>query len=94
MKYDKAGEYTIKYKSTDECGNETVEERQVLVAREIQAGEHITLEQDGDTIIINGACCDKEELLAILGYEEVTISKTDVNGESITVKCLGYVVEE
>ena len=31
MKYDNAGEYTINYKSVDDCGNETRETRTVFV---------------------------------------------------------------
>lgn len=31
MKYDKAGEYTLTYKATDECGNETTATRQIVV---------------------------------------------------------------
>lgn len=33
----------------------------------------------------------KEEILSILGYEEITISKTDANGDTVTAYVAGRV---
>lgn len=35
----------------------------------------------------------KDELLALLGYEEIPISETDVNGRTVTAYVLGRVEE-
>ena len=34
MKYEEAGTYRLYYKATDECGNEDIESRQIIVGEE------------------------------------------------------------
>lgn len=76
MKYDKAGVYEVPLSATDECANETVEEREVLVARNVIAGDNITLEQDGNNVTINADVCG-----ALDDCQTITEMQTEIEGK-------------
>ena len=76
MKYDKAGVYEVPLSATDECANETVEEREVLVARNVIAGDNITLEQDGNDVTINADVCG-----ALDDCQTITNMQTEIEGK-------------
>lgn len=76
MKYDTAGVYEIPLSATDECANETVEEREVLVARNVIAGDNITLEQDGNNVTISADVCG-----ALDECQTITEMQTEIEGK-------------
>lgn len=76
MKYDKAGVYEVPLSATDECANETVEEREVLVARNVIAGDNITLEQDGNNVTISADVCG-----ALDECQTITEMQTEIEGK-------------
>ena len=89
MKYDEAGVYEVPLSATDECSNETVRNREVLVAREIIAGDNITLEQDGNTVTISADVCGAlDECPTIEQIVEDIRGKQDTltAGENITIE--------
>lgn len=49
MRYNEAGTYTLEYKAVDECGNETIAERTVVVS--VPVTKHTVLYEDGFFII-------------------------------------------
>lgn len=89
MKYDTAGVYEVPLSATDECANETVEEREVLVARNVIAGDNITLEQDGNNVTINADVCGAlDDCQTITDMQTEIDSKQDAltAGQNITIE--------
>lgn len=80
MKYDTAGVYEVPLSATDECANETVEEREVLVARNVIAGDNITLEQDGNNVTISADVCG-----ALDECQTITDMQTEIEGKQDTL---------
>lgn len=66
----------------------------VTIANGVISATDTTYTAGNNITITNGqisATFTKAQLLEILGYEEITISKTDSNGNTVTAKVLGYI---
>lgn len=77
MKIDTEGVYTLQYTAEDECGNETVEERNVLV----QAPPRTVLYNDG-TLIINELAEDIDANTRLHGSVIATYAPFNPNGNT------------
>ena len=89
MKYDGAGVYEVPLSATDECSNETVRNREVLVAREIIAGNNVSLEQEGNEVTINVDVCGAlDECQTIIDMKDDIEGKQDTltAGDNITIE--------
>lgn len=75
MKFDTEGTYTLQYKAVDECGNETVEDREVIVL----PPPRTVLYTDG-TLIINELPEDRANNIATHGEATNTYIPFDPNG--------------
>lgn len=80
MKYETAGVYEVPLTATDDCDNETVGEREVLVARNIIAGDNVTLTQDGNDVTIDVDVCG-----ALDECETITEMQSDIEGKQDTL---------
>lgn len=76
MKFDTEGTYTLQYKAVDECGNETVEDREVIVAN-----PRTVLYTDG-TFIINEQPQDMARNTALHGVATNVYEPFDPNGSN------------
>lgn len=77
MIFDEAGTYQIEYTATDDCGNETVAERTVIV--EAPPTYRTVLYTDG-TFIINESSRDEEANIAAHGQPTNVYDPFDPNG--------------
>ena len=59
----------------------------------IQAGTNITktIDEQGRVVLSAAGSMTKEEILEVLGYTEIELSKTDANNNTVTVHVLGRV---
>lgn len=76
MKYSQAGVYEVPLSATDECSNETVRNREVLVAKEVIAGDNVSLVQEGNEVTINVDVCG-----ALDECQTITDMKDDIDGK-------------
>lgn len=78
----------------EECCDEVKETLDTkLEASDLVGGDGITItidEETGKPVISTS----KEELLSVLGYEEIELAKTDENGEIVIAHVLGYITTE
>lgn len=83
MIFDEAGTYQIEYTATDDCGNETVAERTVIV--EAPPTYRTVLYTDG-TFIINESSRDEASNVAAHGQPTNVYAPFDPNGATDTEK--------
>ena len=76
---------SVKYAREDHVHPSDTSKQDVLTA-----GSHIEIAQDGT---ISATNMTKQEILTALGMEEIVLSKTDENNNTVTVHILGYVEE-
>lgn len=89
MKYTESGIYELTYKAVDKCGNETDEVGEVLVARNIIAGDNVTLTQEGNDATIDVDVCGAlDECQAIIEMQNEINNKQDAlsAGDHITIE--------
>lgn len=76
MVYNEAGVYEVELSATDDCGNNTRNAREVLVAREVRAGDNISVEQEGNVVTISADVCG-----ALDECQTVIDMKDDIDGK-------------
>lgn len=55
------------------------------------AGDYITLDVDGNTVTINNSMT-KEDILNVLGYQVIELSKTDDEGITVIAEVIGKII--
>ena len=80
MHIDTAGTYTLQYTATDSCGNETIEEREVIV------GDPRTILYNDGTFIINVSPRDRQSNIALYGGEYRTWAPFNPEGTTDVAK--------